>query len=60
MMREWEISEERQHILVCDAASNMALGLRLTNVASVHCFLHILDLVVVRLKHPIYSNLIIN
>ncbi len=53
MMREWEISEERQHILVRDGASNMALGLRLANVASVHCFLHILDLVV---KDSIFSQ----
>ena len=53
MMREWEISEERQHILVRDGASNMPLGLRLANVASVHCFLHILDLV---LKDSIFSQ----
>lgn len=53
MMREWEISEERQHILVRDGASNMVLGLRLANVASVHCFLHILDLVV---KDSIFSQ----
>ena len=53
MMREWEISEERQHILVRDGASNMVLGLRLAHIASVHCFLHILDLVV---KDSVFSQ----
>lgn len=46
MMTDWEISEKRQHILVRDGGSNMALGLRLAEIPSVHCFLHILDLVV--------------
>ena len=46
MMTEWGISEERQHILVRDGAANMALGIRLASISSVHCFLHQLDLVV--------------
>ena len=46
MMTDWEISEDRQHILVRDGASNMALGLQLADISSVHCFLHILDLVI--------------
>lgn len=46
MMVDWEIIKERQHILVRDGAANMALGTRLTDLSSVHCFLHILDLVI--------------
>lgn len=46
MMADWGITEERQHILVRDGAANMALGTRLANMSSVHCFLHILDLIV--------------
>ena len=45
-MTDWEISEDRQHILVRDGASNMALELQLADISSVHCFLHILDLVI--------------
>ena len=53
MTTDWEISEKKQHILVRDGGSNMALGLRLAEIPSVRCFLHILDLVV---KNSILSQ----
>ena len=52
-MTEWKISEEKQHILVRDSASNVVLGAHLPNVASVHCFLHIRHLV---MKDSIFSQ----
>ena len=53
MMTDWEIMGERQHILVCDGASNMVAGLQLADISSAHCFLHILDLVI---KDSIFSQ----
>ena len=44
MLMEWSIEQARIHILVRDGASNIALGARLSELDSVHCFIHRLQL----------------
>ena len=44
MLGEWSIDHSRIQMLVRDGASNIALGARLSELDSIHCFIHRLQL----------------
>ena len=44
MLSEWSIEHNRLQMLVRDRASNIALGARLSELDSIHCFIHRLQL----------------
>ncbi len=44
MLSEWSIDHGRIQMLVRDGASNIALGARLSELDSIHCFIHRLQL----------------
>ena len=46
MWDSWKIQVERRHLLVRDGASNMVKGSNLAEIPSIHCTIHLLQLVV--------------
>ena len=46
MWEAWGLYDSRRHILVRDGTSNMSLGSTLAEIKSVHCTIHLLQLVV--------------
>ena len=53
MLTEWQIPESKIHLVIRDAAANMKLGVELSNIDSISCFLHGLQLV---LKDAVFSQ----
>ena len=46
MLESWEMNSKRRHILVKDGVANMSLGSKLAQITSVHCTIHLLQLVI--------------
>ena len=42
MLQNWRINHNQVHLIVRDNAYNMRLGMVLSNIASIHCFIHTL------------------
>ena len=46
MLQNWRINHNQVHLIVRDNAYNMRLGMVLSNIASIPCFIHTLQLII--------------